>query len=393
MNNVKSILANSPLVGKFFANPIQEVSSVKFLHLLRSRKEIELVDVLHLLLQVIEQPSVSKVVDLKGDNREFRVVSDLHGSLSSLLSIFDKVGIPSEENPYIISGDILDKGLHSVELLILLCLMRVENPHAVYIMKGNHEMDHNQNIHVGGVLRQWIMKVSDEVAKTMYGLIRIICKRLPVVILVHDAMIVHGCCPLEKDNLDNISESLETFMVWSDIHSGTGTKVNSNRCKPDSQVKYVTVGTDLVWPAMKKFNVRYLIRGHQYHPTADVKSNGPRHIVTIASNPFVAPSRHSISFATVSVHNILVHNINPGQVMTTSELKEDFFVRIQRKGIVQIVDLKAIPGVVDVIFDPKSRQPTFLKLASRIAMDMLLFFQKYTFAKGTVMFLEYKSCR
>ncbi|CAF3826007.1 unnamed protein product, partial [Rotaria sordida] len=42
------------------------------------------------------------------------VVGDLHGNLSDLLLIFHKNGLPSNENPYIFIGDIVDRGAESM---------------------------------------------------------------------------------------------------------------------------------------------------------------------------------------------------------------------------------------------------------------------------------------
>ncbi|CAF4511271.1 unnamed protein product [Rotaria sp. Silwood2] len=60
------------------------------------------------------------------------VVGDLHGNLSDLMLIFHKNGLPSNENPYIFNGDIVDRGTQSMELFILISLAFIIYPNNVY---------------------------------------------------------------------------------------------------------------------------------------------------------------------------------------------------------------------------------------------------------------------
>uniref|UniRef100_A0A6G1SFD1 protein-serine/threonine phosphatase n=1 Tax=Aceria tosichella TaxID=561515 RepID=A0A6G1SFD1_9ACAR len=97
--------------------------------------------VLEILCQVykyfVEQPSLIDVnIQYK---KKFTVVGDIHGQFFDLLNIFKINGLPSEENPYLFNGDIVDRGSFSIECILLLLSFKILYPKHFYISRGNHE--------------------------------------------------------------------------------------------------------------------------------------------------------------------------------------------------------------------------------------------------------------
>ena len=75
----------------------------------------------------------------QNDDNYFIVIGDLHGQYTSLLSIFDQFGYPTENHVYVLLGDYVDRGMYGIEILTTLCLLKLYNPQSIYFLRGNHE--------------------------------------------------------------------------------------------------------------------------------------------------------------------------------------------------------------------------------------------------------------
>lgn len=76
------------------------------------------------------------------------VVGDTHGQLEDVLWMFFKYGPPSPTNQYLFNGDIVDRGGHALEILLLLFALKRDMPSAVHLQRGNHE-DVAVSLHFG----------------------------------------------------------------------------------------------------------------------------------------------------------------------------------------------------------------------------------------------------
>ncbi|XP_076899150.1 serine/threonine-protein phosphatase BSL3 [Bidens hawaiensis] len=73
-----------------------------------------------------------------------KIFGDLHGQFGDLMRLFDEYGSPSTAGDiayidYLFLGDYVDRGQHSLETISLLLALKVEYPHNVHLIRGNHE--------------------------------------------------------------------------------------------------------------------------------------------------------------------------------------------------------------------------------------------------------------
>ncbi|KAF3773304.1 Serine/threonine-protein phosphatase [Nymphaea thermarum] len=84
------------------------------------------------------EPSVLKI------KAPVKIFGDLHGQFGDLMRLFDEYGSPSTAGDiayidYLFLGDYVDRGQHSLETICLLLALKIEYPHNVHLIRGNHE--------------------------------------------------------------------------------------------------------------------------------------------------------------------------------------------------------------------------------------------------------------
>jgi protein phosphatase len=77
-------------------------------------------------------------------NAPIKIFGDLHGQYADLMRLFDEYGSPSTSGDisyidYLFLGDYVDRGSHSLEIIVLLLALKVEYPSQVHLIRGNHE--------------------------------------------------------------------------------------------------------------------------------------------------------------------------------------------------------------------------------------------------------------
>ena len=71
----------------------------------------------------------------------FSVCGDTHGQFYDLVNIFEEDigGFPSKSNVYLFNGDFVDRGHYSVEAILTLLSIKLSDPSAMHLLRGNHE--------------------------------------------------------------------------------------------------------------------------------------------------------------------------------------------------------------------------------------------------------------
>ena len=76
------------------------------------------------------------------------IFGDLHGQLYDMFYIFDKlVEDPTMVNTMLFLGNYINRGMYSIEVFVYLCVMKLEHPESVILLRGNHESRHCSETH------------------------------------------------------------------------------------------------------------------------------------------------------------------------------------------------------------------------------------------------------
>ncbi|CAL9734206.1 serine/threonine-protein phosphatase PP2A-like Ppg1p [Monosporozyma servazzii] len=66
------------------------------------------------------------------------VVGDMHGQFHDMLEMF-RIGGRVPDTNYLFLGDYVDRGLYSVETILLLITLKLRYPQRIHLLRGNHE--------------------------------------------------------------------------------------------------------------------------------------------------------------------------------------------------------------------------------------------------------------
>ena len=229
--------------------------------------------VMEILRQVfkffVEQPTL---VDVKiGFERKFTVVGDIHGQFFDLLNIFKINELPSEKNPYLFNGDIVDRGSFSIECILLLLSLKLLYPRHLYISRGNHETHTmNQMYGFGGECKH---KYSQQVYEFFTQVFQVFPLAHCLIGLNEDGsearkvLVMHGGL-FDRDNvkLDDIrkidrnkqppNEGLMCEILWSDPMPMNGRVVSKRGIA-------IAFGPDVTHKFCRDNGLDYIIRSHE----------------------------------------------------------------------------------------------------------------------------------
>ena len=79
-------------------------------------------------------------VDLGRDD-VLNICGDVHGQFFDLAHIFELRGLPSRSNRFLFNGDFVDRGPWGLEVALTLFSLKLLNPEAIHLNRGNHECE------------------------------------------------------------------------------------------------------------------------------------------------------------------------------------------------------------------------------------------------------------
>ncbi|NXE26812.1 PPE1 phosphatase, partial [Ardeotis kori] len=293
--------------GPRLSFPLTVEDANALLHAFRNEQLLHARYVLQLLCEtrkvLKEMPNITHLST--SYSKEITVCGDLHGNLDDLLLIFYKNGLPSEQNRYVFNGDFVDRGKNSMEILIILFAFLLIYPNDLHLNRGNHE-DYIMNLRYG--FTKEVSKKYKDHGKQILCLLRDVFSWLPLATIIDSkVLILHGGISdttdldflnaLERNKVrDRIHVGVVLFssknlaksslarvcclqildILWSDPRSQNG--CTPNKCRGGG----CYFGPDVTAKLFERYNLKMLIRSHEFKPEGYEISHGGK-VITIFS--------------------------------------------------------------------------------------------------------------
>ncbi|KAH7728058.1 60S ribosomal protein L11 [Aphelenchoides avenae] len=139
------------------------------------------------------------------------VCGDLHGSVRDLVEIFRKYSLPPARR-FLFLGDLVDRRKHSIEVVLLLFLLKLRWPTYLQIVRGNHEcMEMNKDY---GFHDECMQHFGDE---RIYALFNGAFDNLPVAAWITSRASVRSIQrPIRWERLSLTENLIVTDLLWAD---------------------------------------------------------------------------------------------------------------------------------------------------------------------------------
>uniref|UniRef100_A0A1D1XMQ7 Serine/threonine-protein phosphatase n=1 Tax=Anthurium amnicola TaxID=1678845 RepID=A0A1D1XMQ7_9ARAE len=204
-----------------------------------------------------------------------KIFGDLHGQFGDLMRLFDEYGAPSTAGDiayidYLFLGDYVDRGQHSLETITLLLALKVEHPHNVHLIRGNHEAaDINA---LFGFRIECIERMGERDGIWAWHRINRLFNWLPLAALIEKKIIcMHGGIGRSINHVEQIENLQRPItmeagsvvlmdLLWSDPTENDSVEgLRPNARGPG----LVTFGPDRVMEFCKNNDLQLIVRAHE----------------------------------------------------------------------------------------------------------------------------------
>ena len=155
-----------------------------------------------------------------------KVFGNIHGVYDDLMRYFESFGNPSDDNQmgdinvmqYIFLGDFCDRGLYSLEVILLLFALKIKYPDFIYLIRGHHEDKNiNQKYGLGDECHERLL---DDIENplSIFSNINKAFDYLPFGVLVdNNILLIHGGIGSSINSLDDIENIKRPITVEHNI--------------------------------------------------------------------------------------------------------------------------------------------------------------------------------
>ena len=195
------------------------------------------------------------------------IVGDIHGQYYDLLKILELSGDPTNTQ-YLFLGDYVDRGIFSVEVILLLYAIKINYPKKIHMLRGNHESRHLTSFFN---FREEVLHKYD---LEIYEMIMDSFDSLPLAAVINKRFLgIHGGLSPDLvslkdiDNLNRFSEpprqGLFCDILWSDpVDTASGLVPGNYKFNTTRTCSYV-FGYQATKQFVKKNKLTSIIRAHE----------------------------------------------------------------------------------------------------------------------------------
>ena len=195
------------------------------------------------------------------------VVGDIHGQYYDLLKIFEVGGNP-ESSKYLFLGDYVDRGMFSLEVVLVLYSLKINYPNSIIMLRGNHES--RQMTSMFSFRKECIHKQDLEV----YEAIMWSFDCMPLACVLNNSFLaVHGGISPELKTLRDLNainrmiepprSGLLCDLLWSDpVDTADGRTTELYKSNETRGCSFF-FGADATKKLLKEADLITIIRGHE----------------------------------------------------------------------------------------------------------------------------------